>query len=168
LVAEITAGSPAPVVNTPLVDAAGETRDISQALAHGPVLLSLYKSSCQASKTMFPFLERLHQRYAGTSLTVLGVSQDSPMVTASFGRRAGVTFPIIIEPEGYPVATAYGITCTPTVFLILPDGTVSYTTMGFFKDPVNELGDAVAAAVGQPPSPLVTEDDTDVPVFVPG
>jgi len=167
-VAEITTGSPAPVVETPLVDAAGEAHDISHALTHGPVLLGLYKSSCQASKTMFPFLERLHERYADTPLTVLGVSQDSPMVTASFARRAGVTFPMLIEPEGYPVATAFGITCTPTVFLILPDGTVSYTTMGFFKDPVNELGDAAAAAVGEPPTPLVTDADTDVPVFVPG
>jgi len=155
-------------METTLADATGAAYDINDALKHGSVLLGLYKSSCQASKTMFPFLERLHQRYAETPLTVLGVSQDSPMITTSFARRMGVTFPMLIEPAGYPVANAYGITCTPTVFLILPDGSVSYTTMGFFRDPVNELGNAVAAAVGRKPSPLVTEADSDVPVFVPG
>ena len=166
--ADVEIGSRVPAVPTGLVDATGEPHDLAAALARGPVVLGIYKSSCQASKTMFPFLERLHQRHAGHGLAVYGVSQDSPTITASFARRLGIKFAILIEPAGYPVTLAFGVTFTPTVYLLLPDGAVGATTMGFFKDPVNEFGDAVATAVGQPAAELFTAADTDVPIFVPG
>ncbi len=167
-VATIAVGEVAPVPEAPLEDTDGTPRDVRAALASGPVLLGIYKSSCQASKTMFPFLERLHRRFADDGLTVLGVAQDSPTITRSFARRLDLSFPILIEPEGYPISTAFDIAATPTVFLIRPDGTVAYTTMGFFKEPVNELGAATAALVGRDAPPLFTEEDTDVPIFVPG
>jgi peroxiredoxin len=161
-------GAAVPTLDMPLTDAAGAPHVIGDALKTSPVVLGIYKSSCQASKTMFPFLERLHRRYADTPLTVLGVSQDSPNITASFARRYGLTFPLLVEPAGYPVSAAFGIMATPTVYLLLPDGTIAYTTMGFFKEPVNELGDAVAAALGREPEELFTAADTEVPIFVPG
>jgi peroxiredoxin len=151
-----------------LTDAQGEPHVIADALQRGPVILAIYKSSCQASKTIFPFLERLAQRYAGDGLTVLGVSQDSPNVTRSFARRYGITFPIIVEGDTYPVSRAYDIFATPTVFLINPDGAVAFTTMGFFKDQINQLGEAVATELGVEAQPLFSAQDTDVPVFVPG
>src|SRR3712207_5168840 len=152
----------------PLEDADGNTYVIDDAVATGPVVLGIYKSSCQASKTMFPFLERLHQRYGGKGLSVLGVSQDSANVTRSFARRYGITFPILIEPEDFPVSVAFDIFATPTVFLVRPDRTVAFTTMGFFRDPVNNLGRAVATLLDAPPEELFTAEDTEVPVFVPG
>lgn len=161
-------GAAVPELAARLMDAEGAPHDVPAALATGPVLLGVYKCSCQASKTMFPFLERLHQRYAGDGLSVFGLSQDSPNVTRSFARRLELTFPILIEGEAYPVTRAFGVTATPTVFLLLPDGTVGFTTMGFFKEPVEELGAAVAAAVGREPQPLVTDADSGVPIFVPG
>ena len=169
-VAEVGVGPAAAALAEPLVDAAGGRHVVAEALARGPVLLAIYKSSCQASKTMFPFLERLHQRYADAPLGVYGLAQDSANITASFARRSGVTFPMLVEPEGYPVSRAFGIAATPTVYLLLPDGTVGFETMGFFRVPVNELGDAVAAALGRAPEPLYTEADAaaGVPVFVPG
>jgi peroxiredoxin len=166
--ATVDVGQQAPIPDGTLEDAEGASHDLRAALGRGPILLGLYKSSCQASKTMFPFLERLHRRYGGDGLSVYGVSQDSANVTRSFARRLELSFPILIEGEGYPLSAAFGITATPTVFLLAPDGTVTATTMGFFKGPVNELGDAAAAAVGREPAPLVTEEDAGVPVFVPG
>lgn len=166
--ATIEVGQRAPALELRLEDVDGMPHDLEAALERGPLLLGLYKSSCQASKTMFPFLERLHRRYAGEGFTVLGISQDSANVTRSFARRLELSVPILIEPAGYPLSVALGITATPTVFLIGQDGSVLFTTMGFFKGPVNELGDAVAAAVGRPPEPLVTDEDASVPIFVPG
>ncbi len=163
----IEAGAVAPGLDVQLPDAQGEPRVMADALASGPVLVGIYKCSCQASKTMFPFLERLHQQYQGR-LSVFGVSQDSPNVTRSFARRLGLTFPILVEGPDYPVSNAFSIAATPTVYLIRPEGTVAFTTMGFFKGPVNELGDAVAAELGEDPKPLVTDADAGVPVFVPG
>ena len=157
----------APGLEVRLPDANGEPRVIAEALALRPVLVGIYKSSCQASKTMFPFLERLHQRHQGR-LSVFGVSQDSANITRSFARRLGLTFPILVEGPDYPLSNAFAIAATPTVFLIRRDGTVAFTTMGFFKGPVNDLGDAVAAELGADPDPLVTDADAGVPIFVPG
>ncbi len=164
------AGESAPSLPVTMPDAAGTAHDLQAALASGPAVLGIYKSSCQASKTMFPFLERLHQRYAANGLSVFGVSQDSANVTRSFARRLELTFPILIEGDDYPVSTAFDITATPTVYLIQPDGKVAYTTMGFLRDPVNELGAAVTEAIGQERTELFTDDDeaAGVPIFVPG
>ena len=115
-----------------------------------------------------PFLERLHERYAGDGLTVRGVSQDSANITRSFARRYGITFPILLEGDEYPISGAFDIMATPTVFLIDRDGTLTYTTMGFLKPGLDAMADAVADALGKPHEPLVTDADTDIPMFVPG
>jgi peroxiredoxin len=169
-VATLEKGATVPELPVQLEDAKGTPHAISGALADGPVLLGIYKSSCQASKTMFPFLQRLHEWYGQNGLQVLGVSQDSANITRSFARRTGVTFPILIEPEGYPVSTAFDITATPTVYLVGPDGKIIFDTMGFFADPVGELGRATATVVAADPLPLFTEEDAEsgVPRFVPG
>jgi peroxiredoxin len=161
-------GQLAPFPELIFTDFEGKEWDLRNLLERGPLLLGIYKSSCASSKQMFPMLERLHLRYGGNGLTVLGVSQDSPNITRSFARRYGLTFPLIVEGEEYPVSSAFEIMATPTVFLIQPDGTVSYVTMGFLKPGLDALGDAAAAAVGELPAPLVTDADADIPMFVPG
>lgn len=168
-VAALETGSRVPdAIDMSLETTSDTAMSIAEALANGPVLVGLYKSSCQASKTMFPFLERLHQRHADTPLTVLGVSQDSLNITRSFARRTAITFPILVEGDEYRLSKAFDIMSTPTVYLIKEDGTIAYETMGFFKDPVNGLGDAVAELVGAEKSPLYTDQDSDIPPFVPG
>ena len=167
-VVTIEVGNGVPELDAQLEDADGNRHDLRSVLGAGPVLLGIYKSSCQASKTMFPFLDRLHRRYRDDGLRVLRVAQDSANISRSFARRLDQSFPILIEGDEYPVSRAFDIAATPTVFLIGPDGTVAFTTMGFFKQPVNELGEATAAMVGRGPEPLVTDEDADVPIFVPG
>lgn len=169
-VATLEKGATVPELPVELEDAEGTPRSIPGALADGPVLLGIYKSSCEASKTMFPFLQRLHERYGQNGLQVLGISQDSANITRSFARRTGVTFPMLVEPAGYPVSTAFGITATPTVYLVRPNGEIVFDTMGFFADPVNELGRVTATEVAADPLPLYTEEDArnGTPRFVPG
>src|SRR5215212_7901707 len=164
----IEQGEKAPFPEGQFNDAEGQTRDLKRVAVGGPLLLGIYKSSCASSKQMFPFLERLNERHAGDGLTVLGVSQDSANITRSFARRYGITFPLVLEGDDYPISRAFDIMATPTVFLIEPDGTVAYATMGFMKPALDALGDAVADALGKPHHVLVTSDDADVPMFVPG
>ena len=166
--ATVGTGAAAPALEMTLDDADGNARAIGEALARGPLVLGIYKSSCQASKTAFPFLQRLADRYGEDGLTVYGVAQDSANITQSFARRLGLSIPILIEGPDFPVTLAYDVVATPTVFLIDRDGSVAWTSMGFMKPQMNELADAVAKLVGREPEPLVTDADADVPMFVPG
>lgn len=161
-------GQAAPFPDQRFTDAEGIEHNVRSALESGPLLLGIYKSSCASSKQMFPFLERLHRRYADSRLTVIGVSQDSANITRSFAKRYGITFPILVEGEEFPISRAFEIMATPTIFLIEPDGNVTYTTMGFLKPGLDAMGDSVADAIGAPHEPLVSEADEDVPMFVPG
>jgi peroxiredoxin len=161
-------GQKAPFPDGEFNDAEGQAHDLTRAAANGPLLLGIYKSSCASSKQMFPFLERLNERHRDDGLAVLGISQDSANITRSFARRYGITFPLVLEGDDYPISRAFDIMATPTVFLIEPDGNVAYTTMGFMKPALDALGDAVADVLGKPHQALVTSNDADVPMFVPG
>lgn len=164
----IEVGQMAPLPDVAFPDADGVERDLRGLLGSGPLLLGIYKSSCASSKQMFPFLERLAQRYRDRGLNAIGISQDSPNITRSFARRYDITFPIVVEGEGYPISNAFDIAATPTIFLIAQDGRVAYTTMGFMKPALDAMGDAVADIVGADHTLLVTEADAEVPMFVPG
>jgi peroxiredoxin len=161
-------GQIAPLPDQPFADAEGAEHDLRGLLQSGPLLIGIYKSSCASSKQMFPFLERLHQRYGANGLHVLGVSQDSENITRSFARRYGITFPILVEGPHFPISREFDIAATPTIFLITPDERVAYTTMGFMKPALDLIGDTVADSVGGAHEPLVTAADEAVPMFVPG
>jgi peroxiredoxin len=164
----VEVGQPAAAIDLELSDAEGVKHAISEALKNGPVLLGLYKSSCQASKAMLPMLERLHRRYGDQGLTVYGLAQDSVNITRSFARRYDITFPILIDTADYAMSRAFDIFATPTVYLIRQDGTVAFTAMGFFKEQVNLLAAAVAEKLSLPSQILSPEEEADVPLFVPG
>jgi peroxiredoxin len=164
----LEAGQLAPTIDFELQDADGKSWSIADTLSRGPVLLGIYKSSCQASKAMLPMLDRLQKRYGEAGLSVLGVAQDSANITSSFARRYDISFPILIDTGDYAVSRAFDIFATPTVFLIRPDSTVAFTTMGFFKEQVNLLAASVAAELGLRAEPITSDEETDVPMFVPG
>ena len=166
--APIDAGGSIPNLDTQFLDANEVPHNVAEALERGPVLLAIYKSSCQASKTIFPIIERIYQRHRDHGLTVYGVSQDSPNVTRSFARRYGVTFPLLVEGDAYPISRRFDIFATPTLYLIRPDGIVLSSIMGFFREQVIEFATLIATELGAAPEPIVAENETDIPLFVPG
>lgn len=146
----IAIGTTAPTVKLP--DAAeGTEHDLSDALKQGPAIVSIYKSSCEASKAMFRMLEQIRQAYPDEKVTVWGVAQDSPNVTRSFSRRLELSFPILVEGDEYPISKEYDIEATPTVFLIDQSGTVVWQGMGFQKAAVEELSAKIAEQIGTEP-----------------
>ncbi len=162
----VDAGTTAPIFT--LKDAAEEQEyNLSDALKQGPVLIGIYKSSCQASKTAFPFLEKIHEAYPNGEISVWGVAQDSQNVTRSFARRTGVSFPILVDDNDYEVSRAYDIMATPTIYLIDRSGTIVWQAMGFQKPAMDELSAKVGELLGTTPLDLTSGTD-DVPSWVPG
>jgi peroxiredoxin len=138
---------------------------LAEALERGPVLIGIYKSSCEASKTTFPFLEKIDQAFPG--LTVWGIAQDSSNVTRSFARRTGVTFPMLIDSDDYEVSRAYEMVATPTLFLIDRSGTIVWQRMGFQKASMTELVAKIASLLNSPPVDILAGSE-QVAAWVPG
>jgi peroxiredoxin len=113
-------------------------------LERGPVVAAFFKISCPVCQFTFPFLERLHQRYGASGATFLGISQDDARATKSFASEYGVTFPMVLDENGYAVSNAYGLTIVPTIFLIEPGGKVRVSSMGFDKKDLETIASELA------------------------
>ena len=118
------------------------TAELPKLFAGGPVLLAFFKSTCPVCQMTFPFLERIHSGRKRGSMAVYGVSQDDPETTREFNAQFGVTFPTLLDTEddGYPASNAFGISHVPSMFLVEPDGTISWSSEGFNKRDLESVG----------------------------
>ncbi len=134
----LDAGTVAPPFT--LQDIDGKSYSLPEALKQGPVLLAFFKVSCPTSQFTLPFLERLHQAVKGSSAVRLwGVSQNDPGQTGAFAEEYGLTFPMLLDEDGYPVSNGYGLTTVPTLFLVEPDGGIRLSSVGFNRRDIEEV-----------------------------
>ena len=136
-------------------------------LERGPVVAAFFKISCPVCQFTFPFLERLHQRYGSGGATFLGISQDDTRATKSFSSEYGVTFPVVLDDDGYLVSNAYGLTNVPTIFLIETDGKVKISSMGFDKKDLETIASQLAERKKIALTPLFRPDEV-IPANKPG
>jgi len=136
-------------------------------MERGPVVAAFFKVSCPVCQFTFPFLERLYKLYGSGDVSVLGISQDDARATKNFASEYGVTFPLLMDEEGYPVSNAYGLTNVPTIFLIDTDGKVKVSSMGFDKKDLETIANELAERRKMALSPLFHPDEV-VPANKPG
>ncbi len=152
----LDAGASAPPFT--LKDVDGKSYSLSEALKQGPVLLAFFKVSCPISQFTLGFLERVHQAIKGRGTPQLwAISQNDAQETVEFAREYGLSFPMLLDEEGYPVSNEYGLTCTPTLFLVKPDGKIQLSSAGFVRRDVEEVAAELGRRIGQ-----------TIPVFLPG
>jgi peroxiredoxin len=163
--AKIRTGNKAP--DFELSDTNGNRLSLRQALTRGPVVAAFFKISCPVCQFTFPFLERLFQAYKSDRTTFLAVSQDDPQDTRDFCAEYGVTFPALIDEDGYPVSNEYGLTNVPTFYLIAPDGIVKVDSVGFGKKALEQISAELGRFLGRTPAP-VFEPGEVVPESKPG
>jgi peroxiredoxin len=162
----IVAGNAAPGFSLESLD--NKEYSLNSLLEGGPVVAAFFKVSCPVCQFTFPFLERLHKRYAGGGVTFLGISQDDERASAKFAKEYGVTFPILLDDEnGYVVSNAYGLTNVPTIFLIETDGIVKISCMGFDKKDLEAIAANLADRKKISLAPLFRPDEV-VPANKPG
>jgi peroxiredoxin len=162
---DIKPGNSAPAFSLQGLD--GKDYSLSALTRKGPVVAAFFKISCPVCQFTFPFLERLSKRYGGDGVTFLGISQDDAKSTKSFANEYGVTFPMALDPKGYPASNAYGLTSVPTIFLIDTNGKVTIASMGFEKNGLEDIAAALAERRKLPPAPLFLPSES-VPAFKPG
>ena len=56
----------------------GESYTLAAALAHGPVLLVFFKTTCGTCDLAFPYINRLRESYPGDGWSLWAVAQDPP------------------------------------------------------------------------------------------
>lgn len=112
----------------------------------GALLLAFYKASCPTCQLTLPFLERLRQ--AGGR--VWCVAQDSAMVVRGFNAEYGMEgMPSLVDPagEGYPASCAFGLTHVPSMFLVEPDGAITWSSVGFVRAELEALSRKLGMAM---------------------
>ena len=78
-------------------------------------------------------IEQVHREYKDRGLTVLAIDMKEPKSTvAAWVRKSGVTFDVLLDPAD-GAARAYGVTVTPTVFLVGRDGKLLAKSIGTKK-----------------------------------
>ncbi len=161
----LTPGKSAPEIS--LNTTSGKKLSLSDALKKGPVLAAFFKVSCPTCQFTFPFLERMHEAYAGQNFAVWGVSQNDPRDSREFMSTFGVQFPVLVDESGFPASNKYGLTNVPTLFLIAPGGKIQATSVGFTKADMERMAAEAARASGKPAVPLFKSGE-DVPEYKPG
>jgi peroxiredoxin len=141
----LATGERAPDVAFRTLDGAAAT--LKSMTVDGPVLLAFYKVSCPVCMLALPFLERL--RAAG--MNVKHVTQNSPREARLFDSDYQIKTELM-DPESdrFPASNAFEIRTVPSMFLVEPDGTISWSSIGFIKIELAELGERAGITLFEP------------------
>jgi peroxiredoxin len=161
----LSPGKTAPPIALRTLD--GSSATLQDALKKGPVVAAFFKVSCPTCQFTAPFLERIHETYAGDNFTLWGISQDDATDTREFCNEFDVDFPILLENPGYALSNRYGISTVPSIFVIGPDGKIQTVSEGFSKADLEGIAAVGAQAKKVKPSPLFKPSE-HVPAVKPG
>lgn len=97
-------------------------------------LLNFWDFGCPSCNLEVKHLERLHRKYSGQGLRVVGVAElaAEPKQVRRFLQEYDATYPVLLDPE-QSVARKYGITAHPVTILVDREGVVRFVHTGFLK-----------------------------------
>ncbi len=144
----------------------GKVLSLADALAGQPAVLAFFKVTCPVCQFTFPFLERLHKLHA-KNVVVLGISQDDARDTRDFMKEYELTFRALVDEDGFPVSSAYGLTSVPTVFLVDTGGRVLVSSVGFVRADLEKIFDLLGRR-SQPAAAALFRPDEVIPSYKPG
>ena len=138
-------GMPAPPFSSRRLD--GGTVAL-ESLRGRVVLLDFWAVECPPCRIEMPELEKIHRRYSGRGLRVLGVTEMDPARdrVARFVAEIGVTYPVLLDP-GARIGALYRIEAHPTTFVIDARGIVCFVNVGYLKGEEKEIDRAVREAL---------------------
>ena len=158
-------GETAPGFDLKAID--GKNHSLYDGLKNGPVLVAFFKVTCPTCQYTFPFLERLYQQLRSSEAQIWGIAQDGAKDSQRFAREAGVTFPVLIDDNPYPVSREYRLEVVPSIFLIAPDGSVAIESEGFDKRGLVAMQQSLARTLSAPVGALFQASEK-IPEYKPG
>lgn len=139
--APLIPGMPAPPFSSARLDGG---RLALESLRGRVVLLNFWAVECPPCRIEMPELEKIHRRYSGRGLQVLGVTEMDPPrdEAARFVAEIGVTYPILLDP-GARIGGLYRIEAHPTSVVIDARGIVRFVNSGYLRGEEKEIERAV-------------------------
>ena len=127
---------------------AGRTVHLAALRGH-PVLLNFWGVSCPPCRHEVRLLQAAWQIERGKGLVILGVDEqkDDAQSVAAFASERGVTYPMLLDPNGAVGPRQYGVSALPQSVLIDRGGVVRQVVPAPFLDP-GPLGHNLAGIVG--------------------
>lgn len=112
------------------------------------VLLNFWAVGCPPCRIEMPELEKIHRRYSGNGLRVIGVTEMDPPrdEVARFVAEIGVTYPILLDP-GARIGGLYRIEAHPTSVVIDARGILRFVNAGYLRGDEKEIERAVREAL---------------------
>ena len=112
---DLGSGSPAHQFELTLFN--GETLRLSD-LRGSVVVLNFWASWCPPCRWEMPAFERIWQEYRDQGVVFFGIAiSDEEEKARSFAQKAGITYPLALDPTGN-LAVTYRALSLPTTFLI--------------------------------------------------
>jgi thiol-disulfide isomerase/thioredoxin len=120
--------------DVPLVGMDGSNGMLSDYRGDNVVLVNFWGLRCQNCIEEIPFLERLHNKYGGKGLAILGINTDgvdSPTLEKLIPRMpVKFTYPVILDLD-FVLADAFQMRAAPFTILVARDGTIRYSHEGY-------------------------------------
>lgn len=141
----LRAGKAAPDFTLPSLS--GEAVSLSD-FGERPVLLTFWSSSCPPCREELPVLADLEEDFTAQGLTVMTVSVDSsPEPVRDVLQEANVDLLTLLD-EDSKVMRAYGVSSTPTTYLIDEGGMILMLDVGYGERTEERLRDEIRQALG--------------------
>jgi peroxiredoxin len=144
-------GAIAPVFETTGLDGGTLALD---ALRGRVVLLNFWGIACPPCRIEMPELEKIHRRYAGRGLAVVGIEEmhATPDEARRFAAAIGVRYPLALDPEER-IGRLYRLEAHPTTVLIDRQGRVAWINAGYLRGDEREIDQALREALALPSHP---------------
>jgi cytochrome oxidase Cu insertion factor (SCO1/SenC/PrrC family) len=110
------------------------------------VILNFWWSGCAPCRTEMPMLQQFANQHPDATLLLID-SSDSAQAARAFVRSAGVTAPVLLDPDGATLS-AYHVSYFPTTIVVGPDGVVRFSHTG----PVDQTALSLQVSVLGPQS----------------
>jgi peroxiredoxin len=129
--------------------------------AEGAVVM-VGHSDCETSRLMLRALERFHRRRT-RDVAVSALLQDEPEAARALAAKLGLSLPLILDRDPYPMTSRLGVQAVPVTFVLAADGGVRESLVAFRRADVERLASSLLGLASQ-----VFEPEEGVTAYKPG
>lgn len=117
------------------------------------VVLDFWATWCGPCKMAMPSLQKLHERYAGKPVSIIGVNcmEQDPDEAVKYTKKEKFTYMQLLA--GDELAAAYGVSGIPTLIVIDAKGNILGSEVGFSPVLEKKLSAEIDKALGAKPAP---------------